>query len=178
MSHYGCKSNLNLRSCAYLLTPKVQKMWQRRIKQDSIPQWDRFHCPKPSCSAWMSKTKLFESIEEEGVRRCCFKCRTPFCINCKVPWHSNLSCDEYRNSLPKPTTIVWHQCRSCQHMIELSDKLSKITCRCGYTFCYTCGAQWKLRGCSHHRKLEMHVLIAYFPFIVLIILSRFIFGSH
>ena len=128
--HYGCKSNLNLRSCANLLTPRVQKMWERRIKQDSIPEWDRFDCPKPSCPAWMSKTKLFESIKEEGVWRCCFKCSTPFCISCKVPWHSNLSCDVYKKSVPKPTTTtVSHQCRSCQHMIEISEKRAKITCR-------------------------------------------------
>ncbi|XP_010431008.1 PREDICTED: putative E3 ubiquitin-protein ligase ARI4 [Camelina sativa] len=165
---YGCISNLDLTSCAHLLTSKVQKMWERRIKQDSVPEWDRFHCPNTSCSAWMSRTKLFESTEEEGVRRCCFKCRKAFCIYCKVPWHSNLSCDEYKRSVPKPSIIVLRQCRSCQHTIELSEKRRDITCRCGYSFCFTCGAEWKLGGCSHHRQLDL-ILIGCFCYVFLVI---------
>ncbi|KAL1208086.1 E3 ubiquitin-protein ligase RSL1 [Cardamine amara subsp. amara] len=115
--HYGCQSNLTLGSCVHLLTPKLREIWELRIKEDSIPVCDRFHCPNPRCWALMSKTELFESTQEDGVRRCCFKCHKPFCINCKVPWHSNLSCDEYKTLSLKPSTTLRRQCRKCQHMI-------------------------------------------------------------
>ncbi|CAL9247568.1 unnamed protein product, partial [Arabidopsis halleri] len=156
--HYGCTSILTLKSCAHLLTPKLKEMWEHRIKEESTPVCDRFHCPNPSCWALMSKTELVESTED-GVRRYCFKCRKHFCINCKVLWHSNLSCKEYKSSVQKPTTTVWRQCRSCQHMIKLSGKCINVACRCGYRFCYACGAQWKLGGCSHHRQAVMELVV-------------------
>ncbi|CAL9247572.1 unnamed protein product [Arabidopsis halleri] len=166
--HYGCKSILTLKSCAHLLTPKLKEMWEHRIKEDSIPVCERFHCPNPRCWALMSKTELFESTED-GVRRCCFKCRKPFCINCKVLWHSNLSCKEYKTLGQNPKTIS-RQCKKCQHMIKQTHKTTNITCRCGYTFCFKCGAQWKLGGCRHHNVADAFILIMIF--ILLIIIRR------
>jgi len=43
-----------------------------------------------------------------------------------------------------------------------------LMCRCGYTFCYACGTQWKLGGCSHHRQLVMKLVDVSMVFIVLI----------
>ncbi|CAH8267522.1 unnamed protein product [Arabidopsis lyrata] len=163
--HYGCTSILTLKSCAHLLTPKLKEMWEQRIKEDSIPVCDRFHCPNPRCWALMSKTELFESTED-GVRRCCFKCRKPFCINCKVLWHSNLSCKEYKTLGLNPKTIS-RQCKKCQHMIKQTHKTINVTCRCGYSFCYTCGAQWKLGGCRHHSQMVADVLVPGFIFFFL-----------
>ncbi|CAL9247928.1 unnamed protein product [Arabidopsis halleri] len=71
---YQCESKLTFRSCANLLTPKLKAM----------------------CSALMSVTELSISTQEAEVRRCCVKCSEPFCINCKVPWHSDLSCGDYK----------------------------------------------------------------------------------
>ncbi|XP_010507205.1 PREDICTED: uncharacterized protein LOC104783799 [Camelina sativa] len=164
--HPGCKSNLTLRSCAHLLTPKLKEMWEQRVNEDSIPVCDRFHCPNPSCWGLMSKTELLES-SEDGVRISCYKCRKPFCINCKVMWHSNLSCAEYRRSGGKPSTTLWRQCRSCQHMNKLFDRRITVTCRCGYRFCYKCGSQWKFGGCFHHHQFLMKVVVALVFFLIL-----------
>jgi len=125
---HGCKSALTLRSCDHLLTPKQREMWEQRIKEESIPVCNRFHCPNPKCWALMSKTELTESTDD-GVRRCCSKCRKPFCIDCNVSWHSNLSCKEYKMKGNKATTTVWRQCRSCQHNIKLSEERINVTCR-------------------------------------------------
>uniref|UniRef100_A0A2N9FSW1 RBR-type E3 ubiquitin transferase n=1 Tax=Fagus sylvatica TaxID=28930 RepID=A0A2N9FSW1_FAGSY len=40
-------------------------------------------------------------------------------------------------------TNRWRQCLKCNHMVELAEGCYHITCRCGYEFCYTCGAEWK-----------------------------------
>nr|ABE65994.1 zinc finger family protein [Arabidopsis thaliana] len=173
--HDGCTSNLTLRSCDHLLTPKQREMWEKRIKEESIPVCDRFHCPNPRCWALMSNTELTESTEEDGVRRCCYKCRKHFCINCKVPWHSNLSCKEHKSSGREPITTVWRQCRSCLHKIKLSEERMPVTCRCGYKFCYACGAQWKLGGCcSHHLQEVMDwvaIVLIFLAFVSLLVVS-------
>lgn len=101
--HYRCETKLTLTSCANLLTPKLREMWERKIEEESIPVADRVYCPNPRCSALVSVTGISKSIEEAGFMRSCFKCGKPFCINCKVPWHSNLSCEDYKRLGPNPT---------------------------------------------------------------------------
>ncbi|KAG7564573.1 IBR domain [Arabidopsis suecica] len=169
--HYRCKSKLTFESCVNLLTPKLRKMWQQRIQDDSIPVTKRFYCPNPRCSALMSVNKLSKSVKEAGVRRYffkynkearvrrhCLECGEPFCINCKAPWHSDLSCDDYKRLGPNPTNDdikfkalanrnMWRQCGKCKNMIERSEGCIKVTCRCGHKFCYQCGA--KAGGCYH-----------------------------
>ncbi|EFH51881.1 predicted protein [Arabidopsis lyrata subsp. lyrata] len=139
--HYQCESKLTLRSCDNLLTPKLKAIWEQRIEEELIPVPDRVYCPKPTCAGLMSKTELSTSTEEdEGSRSCCVKCGEPFCINCKVPWHSNLSCDDYKRLGLNPTTNdeklkvlanqkMWRQCEKCKHMIELSKGCIHVTCR-------------------------------------------------
>lgn len=77
-----------------------------------------------------------------------------FCINCKVPWHDNMTCSSYKRMNPNnpaedvklkslATRNLWRQCVKCNHMIELAEGCYHMTCRCGYDFCYNCGAEWK-----------------------------------
>lgn len=140
--HYGCKSNITLRSCAHLLAPKLRTIWLQKIKEESVPVKERVYCPNPSCSTLMSKTELskFSFTKEARSMRCCFDCGEPFCINCKVPWHSNLSCKDYKRLGPNPTTNdmmlkvlankkMWRQCEKCQHVIELVEGCFHVTCR-------------------------------------------------
>ncbi|VYS59439.1 unnamed protein product [Arabidopsis thaliana] len=118
----------------------------------------RIYCPNPRCSALMSETELSISTKEDEVRRCCIKCGQIFCIKCKVSWHSNLSCNDYKKLNPYPTENDgkikalanqkrWRQCGKCQHMIELSKGCVQVKCRCGHKFCYRCGVQ--AGGCKH-----------------------------
>ncbi|KAG7564682.1 Zinc finger C3HC4 RING-type [Arabidopsis suecica] len=39
--HYHCGSKLSFTSCANLLMPKLREMWERRIKEESVPMADR-----------------------------------------------------------------------------------------------------------------------------------------
>ncbi|XP_010535583.1 PREDICTED: uncharacterized protein LOC104810839 [Tarenaya hassleriana] len=161
--HDGCKSVLSIDSCGKILTPKLVVMWKRRIREDSIPVTDKVYCPYPKCSALMSKAELSGSSEgllsvrphSSGVRRC-IECHGHFCINCKVPWHDNLSCADYKKLHPDPPADAklkslaslhkWRQCLKCHHMIELSQGCYHITCRCGYQFCYNCGSEWDVKA--------------------------------
>ncbi|KAK6776813.1 hypothetical protein RDI58_027814 [Solanum bulbocastanum] len=164
--HAECNSDLKLDSCSNFLTPKLIDIMKQRIKEASIPVTEKVYCPYPKCSALMSKSEVLEyskgsflGAERLGIRKCT-KCNCLFCVNCKVPWHCNIACDEYRKRNPNPLedrklktlaeTNLWRQCVKCNHMIELAAGCYHITCRCGYEFCYTCGAPWmdKKATCS------------------------------
>ncbi|EOA25755.1 hypothetical protein CARUB_v10019116mg [Capsella rubella] len=155
---YRCKSELTCESCANLLTPKLIKMWQERIKDDSIPINERVYCPNPRCSALMSLDELSKPVKEDEVRRKCFECNQLLCIKCKVPWHIDLSCGDYKRLGPNPNVNDmkfkglanrkrWRECGKCERTIELSEGCIKVTCICGHKFCYQCGA--KAGGCRH-----------------------------
>ncbi|KAK6935998.1 Zinc finger, C3HC4 RING-type [Dillenia turbinata] len=156
----GCDSDLKIDSCEKFLTPKLTEIMRQRVKELSIPVNEKVYCPYPRCSALMSKTEVLIHSNEvifgaqpSEVRKCT-KCNGLFCINCKVPWHNNVTCYQYKrlNPYPRPeeaklkslaTRNLWRQCSKCNHMIELAEGCYHMTCRCGFEFCYTCGAEWK-----------------------------------
>lgn len=135
--HSSCASKLTYGSCVNILTPKLKEIWEQRIKEDAIPITNRVYCPNPTCLAFMSEAELSISTR---FRRLCVKCGEPFCINCKVPWHNNMSCDHYKTLhqnftkndimlINSANQNMWHQCRKCQHMIERSDGCDSVRCR-------------------------------------------------
>ncbi|GKD04085.1 IBR domain-containing protein [Tanacetum coccineum] len=152
----GCESELKIDGCENILTPKLAEMMKQLLKEASIPVTEKFYCPYPKCSTLMSKTEVHQlprSIYEIGARMC-DKCHGSFCISCRVPWHKNMDCAEYKRRNPNPLVQesklknlaaqnLWRQCIKCKHMIELATGCYHMTCRCGYEFCYTCGAEWK-----------------------------------
>ncbi|KAK6144469.1 hypothetical protein DH2020_021289 [Rehmannia glutinosa] len=167
--HEGCKTELKLDSCSKFLTPRLIDIMTQRIKEASIPVTEKVYCPYPKCSALMSKKEVLEyskalvGAERSGARKC-VKCNGRFCIDCKVPWHNNLTCVDYKslNPYPQPeeaklknlaATNLWRQCVRCNHMIELAAGCYHMTCRCGYEFCYTCGAEWKDKKATCSCKL-------------------------
>ncbi|OVA18153.1 zinc finger protein [Macleaya cordata] len=154
--HEGCKIQLKVDNCRKFLTPKFVEMMSQRIKEASVPVTEKLYCPYPKCSALMSKSEVTSSNDLFGSNRSgarkCIKCHGLFCINCKVPWHSGVSCYDYKRLNPRgeeaklkflASEKLWRQCVKCNHMIELAEGCYHMTCRCGYEFCYTCGAEWK-----------------------------------
>ncbi|KAL6011086.1 hypothetical protein ACLOJK_001530 [Asimina triloba] len=146
--HEGCKIKLNAGSCKKFLSPKTADIMTQRLKEASIPEVDRLYCPYPKCSALMSRNEMMlpprESSSmhhanyESGCRKC-IKCEGLFCLNCKVPWHLNMSCVQYRRSYPHPLVEdaklqslarqkLWRQCIKCNHMIELAEGCYHMTC--------------------------------------------------
>ncbi|CAH8384507.1 unnamed protein product [Eruca vesicaria subsp. sativa] len=151
----GCKLELTFESCCKILTPRVIEMWKQKMKEDSIPPAERIYCPYPNCAMLMSKSDLSsnaDTADQSNVREC-VKCRGQFCIDCKVPSHTDMSCADYKKLHPDPllddmklkslaNDNKWRQCVKCRHMIELSHGCNHMTCRCGYEFCYKCGVEW------------------------------------
>lgn len=145
--HEGCDSELSVDSTSKFLTPKLVEIMKQRIKEASIPIKEKIYCPIEKCSALMSKSEVLEysqrllaEAERSAGARLCKECNSSFCINCKVPWHSNMSCYEFKRRYPDlateetklkklAATNLWRQCKNCNHMIELSSGCYHIICR-------------------------------------------------
>lgn len=158
--HEGCNTQLNIPICRKFLPSDLIDLMNQRIKESLIPSTEKIYCPYPKCSKLMSRSEVLPYSNgivigsERSVIKKCIQCHGLFCINCEVPWHNNISCHEYKRLYPNPTvedaklkslatTRSWRQCLKCKHMIELAEGCYHITCRCGYEFCYTCGAEWR-----------------------------------
>lgn len=161
--HLGCSIMLDVECCRTFVPPRLLEIMCQRIKEGSIPPNEKVYCPYPRCSALMSTSEAIplqlystskpNTRDNYGLTKC-IKCGGYFCINCKVPWHDTMSCYEYKRSNPHLRTEdvrlqslakqkLWRQCEKCNHMIELAEGCFHMTCRCGYEFCYTCGAEWR-----------------------------------
>ncbi|KAL0436869.1 UNVERIFIED_CONTAM: hypothetical protein Sradi_0394800 [Sesamum radiatum] len=153
----NCNSDLKLDSCQMFLTPELFDIMSQRVKEASIPAAEEIYCPYPRCSTLLSITELQGSMgnsnDELEIAKKCPRCNGMFCINCKVPWHSDMSCDDFKRLNPYPwnedkklkslaTENLWRQCSNCNHMVALTGGCNHIYCRCGHEFCYTCGAGW------------------------------------
>ncbi|KAJ4890523.1 zinc finger (C3HC4-type RING finger) family protein [Raphanus sativus] len=156
----GCKSQVKMDSCAKFLDPKLVEVMIQRKKEGSISVSDKVYCPYPTCSELMAKDEVFEYTKqyfvgtEQSAARKCMKCGLFFCMQCKVPWHYKDTCENFSKSKRYQNagdgmlkslaqSKRWRQCIRCNNMVELASGCFHITCRCGYEFCYTCGAEWK-----------------------------------
>ncbi|CAA0823171.1 zinc finger (C3HC4-type RING finger) family protein [Striga hermonthica] len=165
----NCKTRLILSSCKKFLTPELFDILSQRVKEASIPTAEKIYCPYPKCSALLSRTQLQDSTGSLG--RKCPECSGIFCIDCKVPWHRNMNCADFKKQNPYQskadkklkalaTQNLWRQCPKCCHMISLAKGCYHIYCRCGHQFCYTCGAAWKQKKATckcpvwDHRNIE------------------------
>jgi len=144
--HESCKSELSIDGCGKFLMPKQIQIMKEWIREISMPVAERVYCPYPKCSALMSKSEASDFARKENVwerilgARKCIKCYGLFCDNCKVPWHKNMTCKEYKRSNPHAhpedaklkslaTRNLWRQCVKCNHMIELAEGCYHMTCR-------------------------------------------------
>ncbi|KAF2560860.1 hypothetical protein F2Q70_00014851 [Brassica cretica] len=120
----------------------------QRIKENSIPLAERVYCPYESCSHLMSMTELSRRGSYSGFGRC-FKCHGDICFHCRVSWHFNLSCNDYRRLFPnkyredgvddaKLKSLAslngWRQCPKCYHMVGRSYGCNRITYSAGMRF--------------------------------------------
>lgn len=136
--HEGCKSEFKFEYCRKFLPREALDLMSQMIKESNVPVTEKVYCPYPRCSTLMSRSEVC-AINNVGGSRC-MSCHGLFCINCKVPWHSNMSCSHYKSLHPSPcseevklktlaTKKQWRQCDKCNNMIELKEGCYHIYCR-------------------------------------------------
>eukprot|EP01103_Thecamoeba_quadrilineata_P003010 TRINITY_DN12845_c0_g1_i1.p1 TRINITY_DN12845_c0_g1~~TRINITY_DN12845_c0_g1_i1.p1 ORF type:complete len:461 (+),score=56.07 TRINITY_DN12845_c0_g1_i1:42-1424(+) len=108
-------------------------------------------CPKPVCDTPL----IGKSSDPHFPKLKCLVCGTTFCFHCgSEPYHQGLSCQEAQSETKndqrkreeedlRALKLKYDvkECPGCKICIERTEGCIYMTCRCGYKFCWVCGAQ-------------------------------------
>ncbi|CAM6127735.1 unnamed protein product [Calypogeia fissa] len=161
-----CALHIDDNDCKRLVSPKVFDTYSTRLTEATISEFEKVYCPFPGCSALMcrtdeNKTNIYAASSSTSSPRRpkigsaeCMECHRLFCVECHVPWHADLTCQEYQNLPPDERDAEdrkifqlakdekWRRCSKCRSLIILAAGCVHMTCRCGNEFCYTCGTNY------------------------------------
>ncbi|KAK3026695.1 hypothetical protein RJ639_041542 [Escallonia herrerae] len=172
------KGLLEPEPCRAILPPDVFDRWGNALCEAVILGSEKFYCPFKDCSALLIDDRERGEVMRESE---CPFCRRLFCVQCKVVWHSGIECSEFqrlnKDEREREDILLmklakknrWTRCPKCRFYVEKSDGCLFMRCsgnsnmsvydnRCGYNFCYNCGA---------HMDLSTGVVVAYFDAIFL-----------
>ena len=153
-----------------IIPENILNKWDRLLCESTIPESYRFYCPFTDCSV------LLINDNSSLTQHDCPVCKRSSCAKCRVPWHSEFSCTEFRKLKTKKkgkeydkmaTALAkknnWKKCPKCKFLVERTYGCTHIRCRCKYDFCYTCGAMWTLNHrCRSSQSLLKRVLKCFF----------------
>lgn len=152
---FRCKATLDSNTCRRIIPKDILIMWDEFLCLSLFSESEIFYCPFNDCSAF-----LLNDSGQFLTKITCPVCRRMFCVSCKVPWHQEFSCGEYKklNAIKRgkedemarelARKKSWRQCDKCKYYVEKTLGCLHIVCRCGYEFCYKCGAKWSRHECS------------------------------
>ncbi|KAH8482360.1 hypothetical protein Peur_068146 [Populus x canadensis] len=142
-----CKGALEPEDCRSVLPENVFDRWGNALCEAVILGSQKFYCPFKDCSAM-----LIDDGEEVVRESECPNCWRMFCAQCKVPWHSQISCEEYKmlhkDERERDDILLmnlaknnnWRRCPKCRIFVEKIEGCRYMKCRCGTQFCYSCGS--------------------------------------
>ncbi|XP_062012370.1 E3 ubiquitin-protein ligase RSL1 [Rosa rugosa] len=155
-----CKYYISTAECKSFLPLTYFESLEKALEEANILHSDRFYCPFPNCSVLLDRSECSSASESSSIQSdnsCmeCPVCKRFICVDCGVPWHSSMSCEEFQN-LPleeRDSADItlhrlaqnksWRRCQQCRRMIELTQGCYHMTCWCGHEFCYACGAEYR-----------------------------------
>ncbi|GAV58871.1 zf-C3HC4 domain-containing protein/IBR domain-containing protein, partial [Cephalotus follicularis] len=132
----NCKSVLQPETFMPILPKEVLDHWGEALCKNLIDGFSRFYCPFEDCSAMLMNDNKNAVQESE-----CPLCHRLFCVQCKVPWHSGVKCEEYqrldederaREDLMLRELVKekkWSRCPNCKFYVERTEGCPHITCR-------------------------------------------------
>ncbi|KAK3137097.1 hypothetical protein QOZ80_5BG0447880 [Eleusine coracana subsp. coracana] len=153
-----CKYLISASECKSFLPVSSYDSLERAFAEAGNSGMERFYCPFPNCLVSLDLSQHFSraSSSSQSDLSCveCPECHRDICVNCGVPWHIMMDCDEYQ-SLPVEERDAgdlslhrlaqnnsWRRCQRCRQMIEHTQGCFHMTCGCGHEFCYSCGADY------------------------------------
>lgn len=156
-----CNYSISTSECKIFLPVTSYEVLERAISESNVLSSEKIYCPYQNCSALLDPHECLSSqassSDESNNNSCmdCPVCQRSICVNCAVPWHNLLSCEEYQD-LPLEERDAsdltlhrlaqdrrWRRCQQCRRMIELTQGCYHMTCWCGHEFCYACGAEYR-----------------------------------
>ncbi|URE23905.1 Phosphatidylinositol-4-phosphate 5-Kinase [Musa troglodytarum] len=131
-----CKGVLRPELCQDIVPADVFSRWETALCESMVLASQRFYCPFKDCSA------LMVDDGQETVRQSeCPNCQRLFCAQCKVGWHSGLSCEEFKmlgtDERGRDDLMLmkiakdkrWKRCPRCRFFVEKTQGCMHITCR-------------------------------------------------
>ncbi|KAG8385129.1 hypothetical protein BUALT_Bualt03G0009700 [Buddleja alternifolia] len=155
-----CKYCISASECRLFLPVTSYESLEIALLEANILNSDKIYCPYANCSVLLDpheclSTRASSSSQSDNSCVECPVCQRFICVDCGVPWHSSMTCEEYQN-LPLEERDAsdltlhrlaqnkrWKRCQQCRWMIELDHGCYHMTCRCGHEFCYSCGAEYR-----------------------------------
>ncbi|XP_074566376.1 E3 ubiquitin-protein ligase RSL1-like [Curcuma longa] len=123
-----CKAGVvDPEACRFILPDKVFHRWGDRLCEEAIAGPARFYCPFRDCSALLIHEEADANLT---VVAKCLHCRRELCARCRVPWHENYTCEDYRSlvvdksgrSLVKLAKAnKWQRCPYCGFFVQRSE---------------------------------------------------------
>ncbi|KAL7114336.1 hypothetical protein ACP275_04G114700 [Erythranthe tilingii] len=155
----GCDEHLEPQHLRSILPENIFVRWCDALCEAAIQEEDKYYCLYKDCSAFLINDS--ESRKEIIVQAKCPACQRCFCVTCKVQWHVGFLCEEFQKlrvdersnedlmlmNLAKEKK--WKRCPRCKIFVDRSEGCLFMKCRCGYTFCYNCGAPLKQHYCTN-----------------------------
>ncbi|KAK3255225.1 hypothetical protein CYMTET_35582, partial [Cymbomonas tetramitiformis] len=152
-----CEAVFPMSTCEVILASDDAASLQRlRQARDDAMRLHKVFCANPRCSIAFDAAKdgFYQMSDWPKVQ--CPECSHSMCVECKVPWHSNVDCtifqklpDDFRDQndialLQMSKDANLRGCPGCQHLIERQEgDCNWMHCVCGCKFCYGCGAKYK-----------------------------------
>lgn len=138
--------------CKRLVSPNVFDTYSTRLTEATISDLDKVYCPFPGCSALMCRTQenkanMYAASSSRSSGRTiigsaeCMECHRLFCVECHVPWHADLNCEQYQTLPPDERDAAdrklfqlakdqkWRRCGKCSSLIILAEGCFHMTCR-------------------------------------------------
>ncbi|VAI32548.1 unnamed protein product [Triticum turgidum subsp. durum] len=116
--------------------------WGARLTESALPPDRRAYCPNRRCGVILET-----SGQAEPAMAPCPACKHLLCATCGMEWSPDGAAGEHDCAKGPDAALVrslaqerrWKQCPSCRMIVERSYGCNRMTCRCGFVFCYQCG---------------------------------------
>lgn len=135
----NCKYRISAVECRSFLPVLSLESLERALLEANVLDSNKIYCPYPSCSVLLDPheclpTRASSSSQSDNSCVECPVCQRFVCVDCGVPWHSSMTCDEYqsRSDLSRHHLAEnkrWKRCQQCRMMIELAHGCDHMTCR-------------------------------------------------
>ncbi|KAL3654564.1 hypothetical protein CASFOL_001549 [Castilleja foliolosa] len=119
----NCKYRVSASECSSFLPVLSYESFERAV--DVLGSNNRIYCPYPGCSVLLDRDE------------CLSDCGGFVCVECEVPWHTSMTCEEYRvlELEEREDGLVLtlgrnkrRRCQMCRRMIELADGCYHMVC--------------------------------------------------
>jgi hypothetical protein len=121
----------------------------------------RIYCADPSCATFLGPAGHITNPDANITYAVCegTDCGKITCVTCKkllpngIEGHVCEVQEDERKFRETAKEQGYQECASCGHIVELAEACNHITCKCGHSFCYVCGKDWRgVHGCPQYGK--------------------------